>query len=190
MARNSQIEKEGTFSAFIIDKNSPNTVFEALGDTFETLRLDALSKPRNSMAARLAWIRLDNFKNEFMTPIAISHQGKVKIGKTLDYGYAHTIHKSQGGTYKYSYILGDTINSFQDVEMRNQLRYVAITRAESTAVVLTNAVTNLSTTENSILDKSSDFAEQSKKIINVYWGQEESANSTKILSNLAPRKFI
>lgn len=34
------------------------------------------------------------------------------------------------------------------------------------------------------------FVLQPKKIINVYWGQEESTTSTKILSNLAPRKFI
>jgi hypothetical protein len=38
----------------------------------------------------------------------------------------------------------------------------------------------------------SDFAkssDRSKKVINIYWGQAESANNTRILSNLAPRKF-
>ena len=48
-----------------------------------------------------------------MTPVDITYKGSTKIGKTLDYGYAHTIH-NQGGTYKYSFVLDNTIDSFPD----------------------------------------------------------------------------
>ena len=130
--------KQTPFKAFIVSKNTPKEVIEALGERYEAMRLQALALPRGSKEARNSWIALSSFKDSFMTPVDITYKGSTKIGKTLDYGYAHTIHKSQGGTYKYSFVLDNTIDSFPDKELRSQLRYVAVTRAEEGTFVLTN----------------------------------------------------
>lgn len=64
--------------------------------------------------------------------------GNLKIKKTLDYGYAHTIHKSQGGTYSNVLILDDTIERFRGSKLdKQQLRYVAVSRASQFVFVST-----------------------------------------------------
>jgi energy-coupling factor transporter ATP-binding protein EcfA2 len=54
--------------------------------------------------------------------------------RSIDYGYAHTIHKSQGGTYTYVFV-DDTTIFGNDAK---RLRYVGMTRAEKGAYILTN----------------------------------------------------
>lgn len=57
-------------------------------------------------------------------------------GKVIDYGYAHTIHKSQGSTFNNVLINDVDICSCTDKKMRQQLRYVAITRASDNVFVI------------------------------------------------------
>ena len=82
---------------------------------------------------------LEQFKNFVLAMRKIrSRNGSVIFEKSIDYGYAHTIHKSQGGTYNEVMILGDTINTFKDQESKQQLRYVAMSRAKHKVTVVTN----------------------------------------------------
>lgn len=128
-----------TENIFMLSKNTSQNALELLGQNFENLRLKAINTPFGP-AQRKAWVDFFNFGKKFTTPVAISYLGAHKISPTLQYGYAHTIHKSQGGTYTYSFVLGNSIDiGFnRDTEQQNQLRYVAITRAEKAAIVLTN----------------------------------------------------
>lgn len=64
--------------------------------------------------------------------------GRLLLRKSLDYGYAHTIHKSQGGTYNNVLIYADTIDRFNDPQVRQQLKYVAMSRAKDNVTVLTS----------------------------------------------------
>ena len=74
--------------------------------------------------------------------------GGVAIKKTIDYGYAHTIHKSQGGTYNKVLILLDTIdNSKFDSIVKQQLRYVAVSRAKDYVYIVKNSGPLSQTTE-------------------------------------------
>jgi exodeoxyribonuclease-5 len=57
-------------------------------------------------------------------------------GKVIDYGYAHTIHKSQGSTFNNVLINDVDICSCMDKKMRQQLRYVAITRASDNVNII------------------------------------------------------
>lgn len=57
-------------------------------------------------------------------------------GKVIDYGYAHTIHKSQGSTFNHVFINDMDICSCMDKKMRRQLRYVAITRASESVDIV------------------------------------------------------
>lgn len=63
---------------------------------------------------------------------------RLLLRKSLDYGYAHTIHKSQGGTYNNVLIYADTIDRFNDPQVRQQLKYVAMSRAKYNVTVLTS----------------------------------------------------
>ena len=64
--------------------------------------------------------------------------GKTILNQSLDYGYAHTIHKSQGGTYNKVLILEDTIDSFQSDAVRQELKYVAVSRATTQVYIATS----------------------------------------------------
>lgn len=130
-------EKSKPFSAFMISNKTPQEDFMYLGQVFENLVARALSFPKGSKEAAGAWSKLSAFKDSFMTPVDITHNGRTKINTTLKYGYSHTIHKSQGGTYKYSFVHGSSIESAfsSDKEMQTQLKYVGVTRAEKAAFI-------------------------------------------------------
>lgn len=56
--------------------------------------------------------------------------------KVIDFGYAHTIHKSQGSTFRHVLVNDTDILSCPDRRTRRQLRYVAVTRASETVDVI------------------------------------------------------
>jgi len=61
--------------------------------------------------------------------------------KTLDYGYAHTVHKSQGSTYKKVFVDDlDISNAPGSQSDRNRLKYVALSRPTNNAYVLTQTI--------------------------------------------------
>ena len=60
--------------------------------------------------------------------------------KVIDYGYAHTIHKSQGSTFTHVLINDDDINRCLDKNVKKQLRYVALTRAKKSANIITSHI--------------------------------------------------
>ena len=60
--------------------------------------------------------------------------------KVIDFGYAHTIHKSQGSTFTHVLINDDDINRCLDKNVKKQLRYVAVTRAKKSANIITSHI--------------------------------------------------
>jgi exodeoxyribonuclease-5 len=64
--------------------------------------------------------------------------GTLIQAKMIDYGYAHTIHKSQGSTFTHVLINDDDISRCMDKNVRRQLRYVAVTRAQKSANIITS----------------------------------------------------
>jgi ATP-dependent exoDNAse (exonuclease V) alpha subunit len=64
--------------------------------------------------------------------------GTLIQAKVIDYGYAHTIHKSQGSTFKHVLINDDDISRCLDKKVRKQLRYVSLTRAQKSANIITS----------------------------------------------------
>lgn len=58
--------------------------------------------------------------------------------KVIDFGYAHTIHKSQGSTFVHVLINDSDISKCIDVKERKQLRYVGLTRAQKSANIITS----------------------------------------------------
>ena len=66
------------------------------------------------------------------------YNGRTIKNKAIDYSYAITVHKSQGSTYNNVFVSEADINNNSNTRNRNQLKYVALSRASETAVVITN----------------------------------------------------
>lgn len=118
---------------FILDPNtSQDTLYEIADiiDSFYAQYRQLISSGRGRDAKKV-YAALMKFKQSFATMVPLyGRNGNLVKAKSLDYGYAHTIHKSQGGTYNKVVVLGGTINSFADPQTKQQLKYVAITRAK------------------------------------------------------------
>lgn len=102
--------------------------------------------------ARTAWrkgsteeAQMKRFTESYALPFDMMYHNEkfnkdmTSVKKTFDFGYAHTIHKSQGGTYEYALV--DDVNisaSPGSAEEKGRLRYVGLTRAKHGSYVLTN----------------------------------------------------
>ena len=97
----------------------------------------------NPTAARSVIEKINNIQNRIHTMRDIKDaNGRLKLRKSFDYGYAHTIHKSQGGTYSKVLINDSSINTFgfndkNGQEVRQELKYVAVSRAKNYVMVQT-----------------------------------------------------
>jgi len=105
-----------------------------------TLIDTALSKPANQRYK--AWQDYYEFKNKiFLLHTYLDRQNKPIVSKDLDYGYALTIHKTQGSTYGNIFInLVDILYQNgkvkTNVDIRNKLIYVALSRASKVGLLL------------------------------------------------------
>lgn len=97
----------------------------------------------NPTVARFVVEKINRIQNKIHTMRDIKDaNGRLKLRKSFDYGYAHTIHKSQGGTYSKVLINDSSINTFgfndkNGQEVRQELKYVAVSRAKNYAMVQT-----------------------------------------------------
>lgn len=73
----------------------------------------------------------------FINDNVYDRDGYLVQEKCIDFGYAHTIHKSQGSTFGYVMINDYDIERCRDVEVRRQLRYVGVTRARKSVMIIT-----------------------------------------------------
>jgi len=168
---------------FILDNSNSEEQFKELGRQSEALA--ALGNKNRSL-----------FKHwyDFMNSFALNRKvqgdkvdpktGKLRtvLKKTLDYGYAHTIHKSQGSTYTNIFVDLDTIDISKDAEERNQMKYVALSRATNIAYAFTNKAEGVTPS----IDFNNDF--DNKTLVPSETGKlyktEEDIASSKLLSIL------
>jgi ATP-dependent exoDNAse (exonuclease V) alpha subunit len=94
-------------------------------------------------ARRTAWENFFEFKNyNLLLTDIVNENGKIISGKDLDYGFGLTIHKTQGSTFqniivnaKDVFYTKDNI-PYRDINLRNRLMYVALSRASDSAFIL------------------------------------------------------
>jgi hypothetical protein len=145
-------------SVFIAKKGSVNTEAgkQLLKAKVELIRL-ANSAPTRQLRGMYFAKQFDILSQVALMEPVLNSYGTAAIKATLNYGYAHTIHKSQGGTYSKVLILLDSINNTKfDPIVKQQLKYVAVSRATDYVYVVTGQNINTSDTDFDTVTPSTD----------------------------------
>ena len=126
---------------FVLDNNTTTETLQQLSDIYKDINTQISNAFKNHEYSKLRALFKDKavFESQTITMKDFYGDGnKLLLRKSLDYGYAHTIHKSQGGTYNNVLIYADTIDRFSDPLIRQQLKYVAVSRAKDNVTILTS----------------------------------------------------
>lgn len=134
------------FQLTVIDKNEPDSkLFEVVEYKDRLWKMAKEAKQNGQISKYRDLVQMAyNVDNELnITKNLEDNQGRLKIGKAIDYGYAQTVWKSQGSTYSKVLILSNEIDTFgygKDVmQLRNELRYVAVSRAKNFVIINSEA---------------------------------------------------
>ena len=134
------------FQLTVIDKNEPDSKLLEVVEYKDRLWKMAKEAKQNGQISKYRDLvqmayNVDNELN--ITKNLEDNQGRLKIRKAIDYGYAQTVWKSQGSTYSKVLILSNEIDTFgygRDVmQLRNELRYVAVSRAKNFVIINSEA---------------------------------------------------
>lgn len=134
------------FQLTVIDKNEPDSkLFEVVEYKDRLWKMAKEAKQNGQISKYRDLVQMAyNVDNELnITKNLEDNQGRLKIRKVIDYGYAQTVWKSQGSTYSKVLILSNEIDTFgygKDVmQLRNELRYVAVSRAKNFVIINSEA---------------------------------------------------
>lgn len=134
------------FQITVIDKNEPDSkLFEIVEYKDRLWRMAKEAKQDKQISKYRDLVQMAfNVDNELnITKNLEDNRGRLKIRKAIDYGYAQTVWKSQGSTYSKVLILSNEIDTFgygKDVmQLRNELRYVAVSRAKNFVIINSEA---------------------------------------------------
>ena len=134
------------FQLTVIDKNEPDSKIFEIVEYKDRLFKMAKEAKQNGQISRSRDLNqmaysVDNELN--ITKNLEDNQGRLKIRKAIDYGYAQTVWKSQGSTYSKVLILSNEIDTFgygkDAMQLRNELRYVAVSRAKNFVIINSEA---------------------------------------------------
>lgn len=134
------------FQITVIDRNEPDSkLFEVVEYKDRLWKMAKEAKQNGQISKYRDLVQMAyNVDNELnITKNLEDNQGRLKIRKAIDYGYAQTVWKSQGSTYSKVLILSNEIDTFgygRDVmQLRNELRYVAVSRAKNFVIINSEA---------------------------------------------------
>lgn len=134
------------FQLTVIDRNEPDSkLFEVVEYKDRLWKMAKEAKQNGQISKYRDLVQMAfNIDNELnITKNLEDNQGRLKIRKAIDYGYAQTVWKSQGSTYSKVLILSNEIDTFgygkDAMQLRNELRYVAVSRAKNFVIINSEA---------------------------------------------------
>lgn len=121
----------------IISKIIPDDYLNSLASCIELNRLNAIEAKQQGRRweASKAWKEYYKTIGSFTTPNDLYYEGRLIRKKSFDYGYAVTIHKSQGSSINNVFIDMKSISACREKEEVRQLQYVALSRAMTNAFI-------------------------------------------------------
>mgnify|MGYP003605926704 CR=1 FL=1 len=117
------LTKEGEYPMFVLHPDSYIDFTNEYADRLQT----AMRYKR--------WKPFYDFKNEIQCMEDLNIYGGNKCSKDLGYGYAITVHKSQGSTYQHVAVTLKDILTNYDAQERRKLIYVALSRTSKTNLI-------------------------------------------------------
>lgn len=120
---------------FILERNTPQNIKDIISKELDDLRIKAIQSPTTSQQ-KFYWKAYYDLEGSFCIPFDLVHQGRTIKQKTLDYGYAITLHKSQGSTYDLVYYDNNSIQFCYNLEEKRQLQHVALSRVSEQLCIL------------------------------------------------------
>ena len=116
---------------FILSRDTSQDTKDNIAVSLENIRLKAMrSRGRNRWSD---WYKIND---SFCTPFDLIYDDRIIKKKTLDYGYATTLHRSQGSTYDLVYYDNNSIQFCYDLQEKRQLQHVALSRVSSKLNIL------------------------------------------------------
>ena len=126
----------------------------------------------------------------YVTEVSLLKSGKSSINRltdvvTKDSDYVNAVETS-ANAYLKSTIYADTLNRVEKLNSdQNEIAVILEQKVNKATIVATDEEIDALDVEKVTADED----ESRQRTINVFWGQAESSDSTRILSNLAPRTF-
>jgi hypothetical protein len=128
-------ETESINDVFVLSKNNDKDLLEKLAFLIEDIRTEAI-RCKDIKAKRMLWKRYYKLIGSFITPFDLKYDDRVIKKKSIDYGYALSVHKSQGSTYDTVMVdMGNIMKCLNKIELR-QLQYVAMSRTRKNILLL------------------------------------------------------
>jgi len=129
---------------FILDHSDVDS-FRKYWQIVKALKTTA-EQARNSVDRRQGWDSFQKYrsKNLCMINLYEADNKTLLTSKDLDYGFALTVHKTQGSTYGNIFVDGNNIiynkwgSPVRDIKVRNRLLYVALSRPTTNAFININ----------------------------------------------------
>lgn len=115
---------------FVLPKDFED--YNTIAQKLEDIRFSALESKVTS-TKHFYWKQYFNMYNSFAVPIDLEWDGRVVKKKTIDYGYASTVHKIQGSSLTNIFIDMDNIMKCRNEEELRQIQYVALSRTRNDA---------------------------------------------------------
>lgn len=129
-------DRTGTIK--ILSKDIDKSYFLEIADFIENIRLDAIELKERGWykKSKMRWVDYFKSMDSFTTPIDLYIGSRLVRGKSFDYGYAISTHKSQGSSLDTAFVDIKNINTCRNIDERRQLQYVALSRTKSDAYLL------------------------------------------------------
>lgn len=131
---NVTIYDEYAGKCYNLDIIDPEECNSTLANTLENLRVAAIQA--KGFQRTLAWRKYYNFIGSFCTTKSLFVEDRCVRVATFKYGYATTVHRSQGSSYDSVYIDMKNLYIAKDIPTLRQLQYVGLSRTRSDVTLL------------------------------------------------------
>lgn len=122
---------------FVLSKNNTSETFNYIAKCIEEFRLAAIElKYTNKRGSNLMWKKYFAALESFASPIDLYYENRLIRTKSIDYGYAVTLHKVQGGSIENVFIDMKSISLCRDLDEKRQLQYVGLSRTTKNIYIL------------------------------------------------------